>query len=111
VAWGSKNVDQSQTTTQQTASGFESLAEAVARTLERLSDAGLSASDHEDAELAAQELLAEVAQTEPNKSKLRPRWGSLKWLLTPIASGAATGAGEGAREWTQKAIESLSVHL
>jgi hypothetical protein len=111
LAWGSQNVDQSQITTQQTAPGFESLAEAVARTLEQLSVAGLSESDHEDAELAAQEVLSEVTQPEPNKSKIRRALGSLKWLLTPVAAGAAKGAGSGAEEWAKKAIETLSVHL
>jgi hypothetical protein len=107
LAWGNHDVDQSQTETQQIASGFEPIAQAVARTLEQLSVAGLSQQDQEDAEAAADEVLSEVTRSEPNQGRIRRALAALKHLLTPVAAGVMAGAGEGAQEWAKSAIEHL----
>lgn len=95
LAWGNRDVDQSQTDTQQIAPGFEPIAQAVAKTLEQLSMAGLPGRDQEDAEEAAKEVLAEVTQPEPNQGKIRRALAALKHLLAPVAAGASSRRGRG----------------
>lgn len=109
LAWGNQDVDQSQTDTQQIAPGFEPIAQAVTKTLEQLSMAGLSERDQEDAEEAAKEVLTEVTQPEPNQGKIRRALAALKHLLAPVTAGAAAGAGAGAQQWARTAIEHLQL--
>ena len=111
LAWGNRDVDQSQTESQQVTAGFEPIAEVITRVLEGLPNAGLAEQDQQDAQDAAEEVLAEVIEPTPNQSKIRRALGSLKWLLTPVATGLANGAGQGAVEWAKTAIEHLSLHL
>ncbi|HWE91870.1 MAG TPA: hypothetical protein VG317_20580 [Pseudonocardiaceae bacterium] len=109
LAWGNRDVDQSQADTEQIASGFEPIAQAVAKTLEQLSMAGLPERDQEDAVEAAKEVLAEVTQPEPNQGKIRRALAAMKHLLAPVAAGAVAGAGAGAQEWARTAIEHLQL--
>lgn len=111
LAWGNRDVDQSQTDTQQITPGFEPIAQAVARVLEGLPNVGLSEQDQQDAQDAAEEVLAEVTEPSPNQGKIRRALASLKFLLTPIATGIATGVRQGAQEFAKTAIEHLTLHL
>ena len=56
---------------------------------------------------AANEVLTEVTQPEPDRKNIRRALSSLKGLLAPLATGMATGAGEGVHEWAKTAIEQL----
>jgi hypothetical protein len=116
MAWGNRDVDQSQTDTQQVvAPGFESVAEAIARLLEGLPTAGLPEQDQQDVQAAAEDVLAEVNEPEPDRGKVRRLLASVRGLLTPIATKVATeiatGAGQGAEEWARTAIEHLPTHF
>ncbi len=105
LAWNNETVDQTQN--HQIAPGFELVAKAVASTLERLSEAGLSEEDQQVAEDAAREVLVEVTELEPDRGKVTRALAALKGALAPVATGAATGAGQGAAEWAKTAIEQL----
>lgn len=106
LAWGNDTVHQAQTR-QKIAPGFEAIAAAVAKTLERLPDAGLAEDDWQDAEGAARDVLAEVTQTEPDRGKIRRAISSIKGVLAPVAMGLVAGGADGAREWARMAIEQL----
>lgn len=109
LAWGNETVQQTQGRSEQIAPGFEAMAQAVAKTLERLPDAGLAQDDLHDAEAAARDVLAEVTKPVPDRGKIRRALSSLKGFLAPIAIGLAAGAVEGgAHEWARVAIEQLS---
>ena len=71
LAWGNETVYQTQGRTESIAPGFEAIAQAVAKTLERLPAAGLAQDDLQDAEAAARDVLAEVTKQEPNRGKIR----------------------------------------
>jgi hypothetical protein len=60
LAWGNRTVYQTTNRTGQITPGFEAIAQAVVRTLERLPVAGLSAEDLKGAEAVANEVLVEV---------------------------------------------------
>ncbi len=108
LAWNNTGtVNQQQTRNEQITPGFEALAQAVVSTRQGLSAVGLSEQDLQDAEAAADEVLTEVTQETPDPSRLRRGVAALKGLLAPIATGLATGAGEGAQAWAQTAIEQL----
>jgi hypothetical protein len=109
LAWGNQTVNQTINRTEQIAPGFEAIAQAVVRTLEQLPAAGLSNEDLQDAEATANEILTEVTQPEPNRSKLRRALSALKGFLAPVATGLAVGGGEGAQEWAKTAIEQLGL--
>jgi hypothetical protein len=108
VAWNNRSVNQNQGDQhQQIAPGFEPLAQAVASTLQQLPHAGLANADQQDAEAAANEVLTEVTQAEPDRGKIRRALAALKGLLAPVAMGLVTGAGEGAQDWAKTAVEQL----
>lgn len=107
LAWGNESVSQQRT--EQIAPGFEAIAQAVARTLDGLPSADLTENDRQEAEAAARDVLAEVTQPQPDRSKIRRALSSLKGLLAPLAVGLVEGtAAVGAREWARTAIEQLS---
>ena len=108
LAWGNQTVNQQMgNRTEQIAPGFEAISQAVVGTLEHLRDVGLSDEDLRDAEAAANEVLGEVTQPEPDRGKIRRALSALKGFLAPVATGLSTGAGEGAQEWAKTAIEQL----
>jgi hypothetical protein len=102
------DTNQTQYRVDQVAPGFEAVAQAVAGTLERLSDMGLSEEDLEDAEAAANEVLEEVARPNPERRKVKRAVTALMGALALVASGAVSGASEGAHELARKAFEHLS---
>jgi hypothetical protein len=109
LAWGNETVYQTQTRAEQIAPGFEVIAQAVAKTLERLPSAGLAEDDQQDAEAAARDVLVEVTQSAPDRGKIRRALASLKGFLAPIAMSLAEGgAEESAHEWPRMAVEQLS---
>jgi hypothetical protein len=107
LAWDNQTVGQVQHQTQQIAPGFEAIAQAVVRILEQLATADLTEEDRQDAESAADEVLAEVTRPEPDRKKIRRGLSALKGLLAPVATGLAAGTAEGAQEWAKMAIEQL----
>jgi hypothetical protein len=109
LAWGNRNVDQSQTGAQQITPGFEPVAQAITIVLAGLANAGLSVQDQQDAQDAAEEALLEVTKQDPNPGRIRRALATLKWILTPIATGAAAGAADGAHDWAKTAIEHLTL--
>ena len=106
LAWGNDTVHQAQTR-QKIAPGFEAIHAAVAKTLERLPDAGIAEDDLQDAEGAARDVLAEVTQTEPDRGENSPR--HLQYQRSPrsFGYGPVAGGADGAREWARMAIEQL----
>ncbi|MFI1700420.1 WD40 repeat domain-containing protein [Streptomyces bobili] len=109
LAWGNNTVHQTQNCSEQITPGFEAIAQAVVRTLEGLSSIGLSEEDQQDAEAAANEVLDEATQSEPDRSKIRRALSALKGALAPAATGLAAGGAVGAQEWARTAIEQLGV--
>lgn len=111
LAWNNHSVHQSQNSTERVSPGFEAIAQAVAKTLEQLPAAGLDDEDREDAEAAANDVLSEVTQPEPDRTKIRRALSLLRGILTPLAIGAARGEVAGAQDWAYTAIDQLSRHL
>ena len=108
LAWNNETVTQTAVSrTEQIAPGFEAIAQAVVRTLEQLPVVGLPEDDQREAEAAANEILVEVTQPEPQPGKIRRAIAVLKGYLAPIATGLSRGSGEGAQEWAKTAIEQL----
>jgi hypothetical protein len=107
LAWGNESVVQNQGANEEIAPGFEGITQAVVSILHELGGAGLSTEDQEMAEQTAHEVLAEVVKEPPDRSVMRRCVNVLKGLLSPIALGAAAGAGQGAEEWARTAIEQL----
>jgi hypothetical protein len=72
---------------QQTAPGFELLAQALVRTRDGLVGLGLADEDLQDARTVADEASAEVAQPEPDRGRLRHAGNALKGALAPVGTG------------------------
>ncbi len=96
---------------EQVAPGYEALAQALVSTLQGLPEVGLDDEELSDAQDTVNEALAEVTQPEPNARRVRRSVAALKGWLTPIATGLRTGAGNGAQEWAQTAIQQLGSAL
>jgi hypothetical protein len=111
LAWGNESVNQTQARSEQIAPGFEAITQAVVRTLEGLTVAGLAEDDRTDAESAASEVLAEVTRSEPDRAKIRRALTVLKGVLAPVAAGLATGAAAGAQDWARTAVEQLGAQF
>jgi hypothetical protein len=113
LAWNnSGTVNQAQNSgEQQITPGFELLAQALISTREGLPGLGLADEDLTDAQAAADDALAEVTQSEPDRSKLRRAVAALKGLLAPIATGLAAGVSAGAQDFARTAIEQLGSHI
>ncbi|WP_030768015.1 MULTISPECIES: hypothetical protein [unclassified Streptomyces] len=111
-AWGNDKVTQNQqnnTAPAPAAEALASLASLVADLLRQLPAAGLPDRDREDAEAAAQDVLAEVdGSGQPHPGRLRRALAALKGALAPVATGVAAGTAVGAQEWARTAIESLT---
>ncbi|MGW4161679.1 hypothetical protein [Streptomyces sp. NPDC004788] len=109
-AWNNESVTQNQQSNDTVAPGYENLAALVTELLRTLPGAGLAERDREDAESAAQEVLAEVTRTDaaPEESRLRRAVGALRGALAPVATGVTAGAAAGAQEWARAAIEGLT---
>ncbi|MBB2946928.1 hypothetical protein FB565_006696 [Actinoplanes lutulentus] len=87
-AWGNRDVTQNHTVTE-IAPGFEPLAHAVATILAGLPAYGLDPDDRQDAEDAANEVLAEVSRPQPEPRRVRRAVAALRGFLMPIAATAA----------------------
>ncbi|MFJ7588470.1 hypothetical protein ACIQZO_14005 [Streptomyces sp. NPDC097617] len=108
-AWSNETVNQNQQNNTAPAPGFEALAALVADLMRQLPGAGLPDGDREDAEAAAQDVLAEVAGTgEPDRGRLRRALAAFKGALAPVATGVVAGTAVGAQEWARTAIEGLT---
>jgi hypothetical protein len=85
LAWNSETVTQTAVSrTEQIAPGFEAIAQAVVRTLEQLPVVGLPEDDQREAEAAANEVLVEITQPEPELGKIRRGIAALKGFLAGV---------------------------
>lgn len=106
-AWGNRDVTQSQSN-QTVAPGFEPLAEAIATILKQLPAFGLNPDDQQDIEAAANEVLAEVQQPNPEPRRVRRVLAALKGFLMPLALDAAR---EEVRELAQHGLDQINAAL
>jgi hypothetical protein len=107
-AWGNRDVAQQQNITQQVAAEFQPLAEAVVTILQQLPAYGLAPQDQQDIEAAANEVLAEVQQEQPEPGKLRRGVAMLKGFLFPIAKEAAR---EEVRQLAQQGLDQITTAI
>ncbi|MGX1273335.1 hypothetical protein [Streptomyces phaeoluteigriseus] len=109
LAWNNQSVTQNQQNNTAVAPGFEALAALVADLRRRLPEVGLTDRDREDAEAAAQEVMAEITGPRPpEQGRLRRAVNGLKGALAPVATGVAAGTAIGAQEWAQSVIGELA---
>lgn len=108
IAWNNSTVTQNQQQNSTVAPGYEDLAKFVTELLKQLPQVGLESQDLEDAEAAANDVLAEVTQPEPEQGRLRRALTTLRGVLAPVATGVVTGAAAGAQDWAQAAIGGLT---
>jgi hypothetical protein len=101
-------VAQQQNITQQVAAEFQPLAEAVVTILQQLPAYGLAPQDQRDIEAAANEVLAEVQQEQPEPGKLRRGVAMLKGFLFPIAKEAAR---EEVRQLAQQGLDQITTAI
>jgi hypothetical protein len=117
VAWGNRDVEQSNTVTPPSdiAVGFEPLSQAVVRILQEIRVSGLDPDDVAAVEEAGREILEEVTKEQPEQSRIKRSVTYIKGLLAPlvtrVAESAAEGAGEGAHDWASAAVESLGTGM
>ncbi|MEU0962642.1 hypothetical protein ACIBSS_33625 [Micromonospora aurantiaca] len=107
-AWGNHDVTQQQNIAQQVSPEFQPLAEAVLTILQQLPGYGLTPQDQQDIETAANDVLAEVQQEQPEPGKLRRGIAMLKGFLFPIAKEAAT---EEARQLAQQGLDQVTAGI
>ncbi|MET8263168.1 hypothetical protein ABZU92_04140 [Micromonospora arida] len=107
-AWGNRDVTQQQNIAEQVAPEFQPLAKAVVTILQQLPGYGLTRQDQQDIEAAANDLLAEVQQEQPEQGKLRRGVAMLKGFLFPIAKEAAT---EEARQLAQQGLDQITAGI
>jgi len=109
LAWNNGAVSQSQAEEpQQIAEGFEAIANVVAEILRQLPDTGLDDKDQSLATEAGNEILAQVTQPRPERSKIRRAAATLRGVLAPLAIATQTGAAQAVTEWAKTAVEHLS---
>lgn len=111
LAWGNRDVRQARDRTEQISPGYEAIAQAIVKILEQLTVSGLPGDEQQDVELAANEVFAEITQSEPDRGKIRRALSTIKGALAPVAMGLVQGAGSGADEWARTAIEQLGKHF
>ncbi|MEV5973739.1 hypothetical protein [Streptomyces sp. NPDC051921] len=109
-AWGNESVTLNQQNNgDSVAPGYEELAALVRDVLRQLPAAGLGAQDTADAQVAAEEVLEQIAGPDaPEPSRLRRAVALLRGALAPVATGVAAGATVGAQQWAVAAIEGLT---
>lgn len=111
IAWNNKEVTQNNQRVQTVASGYEELAVTLTKILQELQSVTLNAADRDDIIEAAENVLLEVGQEEPNIGKVRRGINALKGTLFTLAgaatSGAADGTGDATREWAKAATKAL----
>ncbi|WP_018788554.1 hypothetical protein [Micromonospora sp. CNB394] len=107
-AWGNRDVTQQQNIDQHVAPALQPLAEAVVTILQQLPSYGLTLRDQQDIEAAANEVLAEVQQAQPEPGKLRRGAAMLKGFLFPIATEAVT---EEARQLAQQGLDQVTAAI
>lgn len=107
-AWNNENVTQNQQQNSTVAPGYEDLAKFVTALVKQLPRSGLSDADREDAEAAANEVLDEVSQPEPQPGRVRRAINGLRGVLAPVATGAVAGVAAGTQDWAHQAVGALT---
>lgn len=107
LAWGNSGTTNQSSATQAVTDGYEGLAGAVAQALNLLSTSqNTDSDDRELADEAGRAILAEVVETEPNRSALKRGLATLRGIVAPLATTAVT---TGAEEGVQQLLEQLSL--
>ena len=104
VAVGGRDATQHQVT-----SGYEDLARAVEKILQRIPELGLDSDAREDLECHSREVLDEVAKEQPDEKRLRRVIDVIKAKLMQLAQSAGTGANAGIHELAQHSINELQL--
>lgn len=110
IAWGNQEVHQ-HSEQNEVAPGFEAIALALVSTLEGLAEAGLSHDDRSTVDEAANEVLEEVTQENPDRKVVKRGVAAVKGALAPLALGVQAGVSDSAREWAKTAVEQLTSAL
>jgi hypothetical protein len=105
MAWHNSGAVTMNQNNQQVAPGFEELATAVAEILKRVPSYGLAADDQQDAEEAANDVLAEVTQPQPEPRRVRKAVAALRGFLAPIV---VTASRVEVQEMAQHGIDKLN---
>ena len=108
VAWDNQTVTQTQNTGDDIAPGFEAIATAVAQAIQALPGLGLSEEDAEQVDATAREVLGEVTQPKPDRTRVKRGVTMLRGLLTPALVGASAGVSEETQALTVHLLEQLS---
>jgi hypothetical protein len=103
-AWNNRDVTQNQNN-QEVAPGFEPLAKAVAMILKQLPAFGLNPEDQQDIEEAANAVLAEVQQPQPEPRRIRRVLAAIEGFLMPLAVEAAR---EEVRDLAQHGLDQIN---
>jgi hypothetical protein len=107
LAWQNQTATQNQSN-QQLAPEFQVLAQAAATILNQLPAYGLEPQEQQEVEAAANEVLAEVQQPNPERRRVPRALAGLKGFLMPIAIEAAR---EEVRELAQQSLDQINLPL
>lgn len=103
-----ERIEQNHQITQTVAPGFEQLAIVVTELLKRLDNLPLSQDDRDVAREAGDQIVSEVAKSEPNQGSLVRGKKLLIGVLAPLIIAAQSGLDDGVREWVKTVIEHLT---
>ncbi|TWH52621.1 hypothetical protein L612_002000000320 [Rhodococcus rhodochrous J38] len=107
VAWDNSGTVNQNSTPQAVTEGYENLARAVADALELISkSANVEPDERELAEETGHAILAEVVETEPNRSAIKRSLATLRGIIAPLAMTAAV---TGTEAGVQQLIEQLAI--
>lgn len=107
MAWGNKVSIQQQFTSVSSTSEAVDIATVVSAVLDRLGALGLPEEELSDAVVEGRAVLAEVVKEEPDRRVVRRGINYLKGVVAAIATGAVTGANQGAAEISQQIVSDL----
>ena len=108
VAWDNVQVSQTQNLTETVTTGYEQIADTMAKVIGGLQAARLEEDEHEIVLESSEDVLREVVKPEPDKRLIKRCLASIRGVLTQIEQGVATAAGEQSREWAQGSLRALA---
>lgn len=111
IAWGSRDVQQTQSRVESIAPGYEQLAQLVTDLLANLPTFALDDSDEAELRSSADTVLSEVVKLEPDKKIIKRAVTMIKGLLAPLGAGVSQAATEESAEATRTIIDALGAAL
>lgn len=111
MAWNNRTVNQRHSNTSEIAAGYERLAGVVTDLLASLPRLDLDTEDDAEVRAAADTVLAEVVEDEPDISLIKRGLNSIKGYLAQIAAGTAQAATDESIAIARTAITGLSTAL